>query len=144
MLAAWFLAAGAAFVLAFGLAAVRADTTDVKAWELVRVEKRGRHCADDRNCMNRLHPAIRPIQRARPGQHILFETRDALDSDFDMNSGPEDVTAADLNLVHPLTGPVHIEGAQRGDVLAVTLVDIEPDEYGYTVIVPGFGFVRDR
>jgi formamidase len=54
------------------------------------------------------------------------------------------VTAADLNLVHPLTGPVHIEGAARGDVLAVTLIDIEPDEYGYTVIVPGFGFLRDR
>jgi formamidase len=38
---------------------------------------------------------------------------------------------------------VHIEGAERGDVLAITLVDIEPDQYGYTVIVPGFGFLRD-
>jgi formamidase len=144
MQAGRFLAAAAAVALTFGPAPVRADTTDVKAWQLVRVEKRGRHCADDRNCMNRLHPAIKLVQRARPGQHILFETRDALDSDFDLNSGPDDVTAADLNLVHPLTGPVHIEGAQRGDVLAVTLVDIEPDEYGYTVIVPGFGFLRDR
>jgi formamidase len=53
------------------------------------------------------------------------------------------MAAIDLNLVHPMTGPVHIEGAKRGDVLAVTLVDIEPDEYGYTVIVPGFGFLRD-
>ena len=53
------------------------------------------------------------------------------------------MTAVDLNLVHPMTGPVHIEGAARGDVLAVTLVDIEPDEYGYTLIVPGFGFLRD-
>jgi formamidase len=42
-----------------------------------------------------------------------------------------------------MTGPVHIEGAQRGDVLAVTLVDIEPDEFGYTIVVPGFGFLRD-
>jgi formamidase len=43
-----------------------------------------------------------------------------------------------------MTGPVYIEGAKRGDVLAVTLVDIEPDEYGYTVIIPGFGFLRDK
>jgi formamidase len=42
-----------------------------------------------------------------------------------------------------MTGPVSINGAKRGDVLAVTLVDIEPDEYGYTIIVPGFGFLRD-
>ena len=38
-----------------------------------------------------------------------------------------------------MTGPVFIEGAERGDVLAVTLMDIEPDRYSYTVIVPGFG-----
>jgi formamidase len=29
-------------------------------------------------------------------------------------------------------------------VLAVKLVDIEPDQYGYTLIVPGFGFLRDK
>ncbi|RDD60545.1 acetamidase/formamidase family protein [Ferruginivarius sediminum] len=122
----------------------RADTTDVKAWDVLRIEKTGTHCADDTNCMNRLHPAIEPVAFAKPGQHLVFETRDALDSDFDLNSQPEDVTAADLNLVHPMTGPVHIEGAKRGDVLAVTLLDIKPDQYGYTVIVPGFGFLRDR
>ena len=54
------------------------------------------------------------------------------------------MTALDLNLVHPMTGPIFIEGAERGDVLAITLLDIEPDQYGYTVIVPGFGFLRDR
>ncbi|MEO1025388.1 MAG: acetamidase/formamidase family protein, partial [Pseudomonadota bacterium] len=35
-----------------------------------------------------------------------------------------------------MTGPIFIEGAERGDVLAVTLEDIKPDQYGYTVIVP--------
>ncbi len=136
--------AGAAILLALGAAAARADTTAVKAWDVVRVAKAGAHCVDDKNCFNRYHPAIKPVVRASPGQHLLFETRDALDSDFDLDSKPEDVTAADLNLVHPLTGPVHIEGAERGDVLAVTLLDVEPDNYGYTVIIPGFGFLRDR
>ncbi|MFQ6019040.1 MAG: acetamidase/formamidase family protein, partial [Kiloniellaceae bacterium] len=100
-------------------------------------------CRDDANCFNRYHPAIQPVARARPGEHIVFETRDALDSDFSFDSIPDDVAAANLNLVHPMTGPVHIEGAERGDVLAITLVDIAPDDYGYTVIVPGFGFLRD-
>ena len=27
--------------------------------------------------------------------------------------------------------------------MEVELLDIVPDEYGYTVIVPGFGFLRD-
>jgi formamidase len=124
-------------------APVWADTADVKTQSWVRVKKTGAHCADDPNCMNRYHSAIKPVATARPGQLILFETRDALDSELTVDSQPKDLAAVDLNLVHPLTGPVYIEGARRGDVLAVTLVDVEPDEYGYTLIVPGFGFLRD-
>ena len=126
-----------------GAAAVRADTSDVKVPASVVVAKSGAHCKDDPNCFNRYHPAIKPVVRAKPGQMIVFETRDALDSDFDFQSLPEDVAAANINLVHPMTGPVFIEGAERGDVLAITLVDIAPDDYGYTVIIPGFGFLRD-
>ena len=117
-----------------------ADTSDVKTQSKVLVPKKGDHCVDDPNCFNRYHPAIKPVVRAKPGDLITFETRDALDSDLTVRSLPKDVLAIDLNLVHPMTGPVYVEGAKRGDILAVTLIDIEPDEYGYTTIVPGFGF----
>jgi formamidase len=46
--------------------------------------------------------------------------------------------------VHPLTGPVYVEGAEPGDLLEVEITEIEPDSYGYTVQVPGFGFLRDE
>ena len=124
-------------------AAAKADTSDVTWQTRVELEKTGAHCVDDRNCFNRYHPAIPAAARAAPGDMIVFHTRDALDSDLTLESNADDLAAVDLNLVHPMTGPVHIEGAERGDVLAVTLVDIEPDQYGYTVIVPGFGFLRD-
>ncbi len=119
------------------------DTTDVTWQNRVEVAKEGNHCADDSNCFNRYHPAIPAAASAAPGDYVIFHTRDALDTDLTLDSIADDVTALDLNLVHPMTGPVSIEGAERGDVLAVTLVDIEPDQYGYTVIVPGFGFLRD-
>ena len=125
-------------------AAANADTTDVTHETPVVVEKSGSHCGDDPNCFNRYHPAIEPVARASAGQVVVIETRDAFDSNLNLQSTAEDVTALDLNLVHPMTGPVFIEGAERGDVLAVTLLDVEPDQYGYTVIVPGFGFLRDR
>gem|GEM_PF-3404234 len=135
---------GALLIVPAIAAIVWADTSDVKGPPVVVVKKSGPNCKDDSNCFNRYHPTIKPAVNARPGQLIVFETRDALDSDLNFQSIPDDVTALDLNLVHPMTGPVYIEGAQRGDVLAVTLVDIEPDDYGYTVIVPGFGFLRDK
>lgn len=134
----------AASVLSMIVSIAGADTTDVKWRSIVEVPKGGDHCADDSNCFNRYHPAIEPVARAEPGDRIQFHTRDALDADLDLESNADDLAALDLNLVHPMTGPVHIEGAKRGDVLAVTIEDIVPDEYGYTVIVPGFGFLRDK
>ncbi|MEZ5933129.1 MAG: acetamidase/formamidase family protein [Alphaproteobacteria bacterium] len=134
------------FALSLGLASsghVLADTADVTWQTRVEIAKAGTHCADDPSCFNRYHPAIPAVASAAPGDHLIFHTRDALDTDLTLDSVADDLAAVDLNLVHPMTGPVSIEGAERGDVLAVTLVDIEPDQYGYTVIVPGFGFLRD-
>jgi formamidase len=129
-------------VLCFSSVAL-ADTTDQKWLRTVVVEKSGAHCVQDKHCMNRYHPAIDPVAHADPGDVIVLHTRDALDSDLRLDSVADDVTAVDLNLVHPMTGPVHITGAKRGDVLEVELLGIAPDEYGYTLIVPGFGFLRD-
>lgn len=132
-----------AFAMLLSMSGSYADTSDVKWQNKVVVEKTGAHCVDDANCFNRYHGAIPPVAKAKPGDMIVFHTRDALDSDLKLDSVADDLAAIDLNLVHPMTGPVFIEGAERGDVVAITLVDIEPDEYGYTVIVPGFGFLRD-
>ena len=122
---------------------VKTDTTDSKWKKNVEVKKQGDHCKDDKNCFNRYHPAIKPVAKADEGDIIILHTRDALDSNYNLNSVAEDVPTFNLGEVHPMTGPVFINGASRGDALEVELLDIIPDEYGYTVIVPGFGFLRD-
>ena len=133
----------ALMLLALAGANVFADTTDVKIRTIVEVKKQGVHCEQDPNCFNRYHPAIKPVARAKPGDYIVVHTRDALDSNLNINSKPKDVTAIDINLIHPMTGPVYIEGAKRGDVLAIKLIEIIPDDYGYTTLIPGFGFLPD-
>src|SRR6267143_4900297 len=104
-------------------------------------------CGEDpvRTCHNRWHPNIPAVAEADPGDTVIFETRDAFDNPFNRKSTPATVAAANLNLIHPLTGPLHVRGAKRGDVLAVTMIDVGPgpDNFGYTVAVPGFGFLRD-
>lgn len=121
-----------------------ADTSDVKGPAPVIVGKSGEHCKDDPNCFNRIHYAVKPVARVKPGQQFILETRDGLDSDLDFNSTAADVAAVNLDRCHPLTGPVYIEGAKRGDAIAVTVEDIAPDDFGSTTIVPGFGFLRDQ
>jgi len=110
---------------------------------VIVIPKTGQRCVDDPNCHNRWHPAIRPVASARSGDVVVFGTRDAFDHSLNRNSTAPDVAALNLNLVHPLTGPLQVRDAKAGDVLAITLLDVAPDSFGYTIIVPGFGFLRD-
>jgi len=92
---------------------------------------------------NRWHPDIPPVVRCEPGDEVVLETRDALDGQVSRGGSLDEVATVNLDVVHPLTGPVYVEGAEPGDLLAVEIVDIEPDTYGFTVQAPGFGFLRD-
>ncbi len=92
---------------------------------------------------NRWHPDIPPVATIDPGQVIGIETRDAIDGQVRPNSTATDLRRINLNVVHPLTGPVFVKGAEPGDLLEVTLVEIEPQPFGFTVQMPGFGFLRD-
>lgn len=127
---------GAAVVLTFGGAQFALAGN-------VNIPKSGPHCVDDPNCHNRWHHDIKPVATAKQGDVVTFGTRDAFDDGLTRQSSAKDIAGLNLNLVHPITGPLFVEGAEAGDVLAVELVDVNPDKFGYTIIVPGFGFLRD-
>ncbi len=92
---------------------------------------------------NRWHEAILPVIEAMPGEEVEIATRDAFDGQITPSTNAEDLRQCDLNLVHPLTGPVFVAGAQPGDLLEVEIRDMKPAAFAYTVQVPGFGFLRD-
>jgi formamidase len=92
---------------------------------------------------NRWHPDVAPIVRCEPGDEVVLETRDAFDGQMCPQATLDTVAAPNLDVVHPLTGPVYVEGAEPGDLLEVEIVEVVPDSYGYTMQVPGFGFLRD-
>jgi formamidase len=132
-----------AAVMFFGLESVAAADT-------FRIRLTGARCADDPACHNRFHPAIKPVITVKPGDTVIMETRDAFDGQITRTSTAADVIPTflggplNLNLVHPLTGPVAIQGAEPGDLLVVHIVDILQDDFAYTINVPGFGFLRSE
>src|SRR6476619_5435781 len=80
-----------------------------------------------------------PLLRVRPGEPFEVETYDASTGYFK--------TAADKAvpakrpgfdrvppLANPIGGPVYVEGADRGDVLAGRLDDILVDDYSWVAI----------
>ncbi|HZA19319.1 MAG TPA: acetamidase/formamidase family protein, partial [Actinomycetota bacterium] len=96
---------------------------------------------------NRWHEAIDPVLEVAPGDRVIYETRDAVDGQLGPTSTNADVGNVNLSVVHPLTGPVFVKGAEPGDLLEAKLLAIEADpweQWGYTVEIPGFGFLREE
>src|SRR5213075_2385550 len=109
----------------------------------VRIDRTKTLGEQPRTGHNRWHPDIAPVVRCPPGDEVVRETRDAFDGQMGPDATLDTVGAPNLDVVHPLTGPVFVRGAEPGDVLEVEILDVEPDRYGNTVQVPGFGFLRD-
>ena len=63
---------------------------------------------------------------------------------LDLGSTASDWEKVNADLIHALTGPVYVEGAGVGDVLAVTLHEIELGDWAWSAIVPGFGFLAEE
>jgi acetamidase/formamidase len=87
---------------------------------------------------------VEPVLRVRPGAVVEAFTQEASAGQLSPTSTAADIAELDFDPIHPLTGPVYVEGAEPGDVLAVTLHEIELGDWGWTGVVPGFGFLSDR
>jgi formamidase len=92
---------------------------------------------------NRWHPALPPVAAVTPGDEVTFECADGIGGQLTRASTHADAGRLDLGLAHPLTGPVFVEGAAPGNVLAVEFLAYEPDDFGTTAVIPGFGFLAD-
>jgi len=93
---------------------------------------------------NKFSRSIPPVLSVPSGAVIEAETEEASDRQIKIGSGIGDLTGMDFDLVHPLTGPVYVEGAQPGDVLAVTLHEVEVGDWGWVGVFPGFGLLADE
>jgi formamidase len=108
---------------------------------------------------NRWHPDIPAVTSVSPGSDFRVECREWTDAQIGNNDSANDVRDVNLQRAHMLSGPIAIEGAEPGDLLAVEILDLgpcqPPQEYGdapgqgwgYTGIfakVNGGGFLTDH
>ena len=83
-----------------------------------------------------------PAATVTPGGTVRLETADCFS---DQLRRPGDALAAvDWDDINPATGPVRVEGAGPGDVLAVRVERIELADRGLMAVGPDFGVLADR
>ena len=84
-------------------------------------------------------PYNEPVARVRTGEKVTIETLDAFGNKI---TSPDDDISQIISLpfVNPLTGPIYVEGAEKGDTLVVTIHDINMTrDYGVSALIPDFG-----
>ncbi|NIB98823.1 acetamidase/formamidase family protein [Halobacterium sp. R2-5] len=96
------------------------------------------HLSDDsENIHNAWDNSLDPVLTVEPGDVVEFECRDAVDGQVGPDATAAEFGQVSFDPVHPLTGPVYVEGAEPGDVLEVELLDFEHKGWGYTGFMPG-------
>ncbi len=87
---------------------------------------------------NRWHASVPPLLTVQQGELVALDVRDSSDAQV-----AEDRLDAgtDLDRLHPLTGPIHVEGAMPGDLLEVEIVDVAHADRGWSGVYPGGGGV---
>ena len=86
-------------------------------------------------------PYTDPVLTVKPGDRVVVETRDAFDGKI---KTPQDLPSKVLTMpfVNPQNGPIMVEGAQPGDVVAVYIESMLPrglNPRGTCCMIPQFG-----
>ena len=77
------------------------------------------------------------------GDTVVVWTRDVSDNQIGPDSDASVIAGLDWNRVYPLCGPIGIQGAEPGDTLAIEILDIHTQGWGWTAILPGLGLLPD-
>ncbi len=86
-------------------------------------------------------PYVEPVLRVDPGAEVSVETHDAFEGAIKSES---DVPSQILNFpyLNPQNGPIYVNGAEKGDCLAVYIKEVRPrgpQPSGTTCLIPEFG-----
>ncbi len=105
---------------------------------------------DNEMVHNRWHPDIPMVATVKPGDDFIIETYDWTGGFIKNNDDASDVRDIDLSIVHFLSGPVGVKGAEPGDLLVVEILDIgakSESQWGFNGFFSkknGGGFLTDH
>src|SRR4051794_4629481 len=101
------------------------------------------HHLDDEHCHAFWDNTLPPRVRIQPGDTVVFETLEASAKQMTPGAPSEALATLSFDPIHPLTGPIYVEGAEPGDALVVEIVSLAHKGWGWNGVIPGFGLLAD-
>lgn len=105
-----------------------------------------KHLSSDK-VHSRWNKELKPVLTISSGETVSIETRDTSDNQIHPGFTMKDIGEVDTDRIHPLTGPIYIEGAEPGDTLEISIGTITPASWGFNIVPPGgknFGFLSEK
>ena len=93
---------------------------------------------------SRWNRALPPRLQIAPGDTVHLECVDSSGSQVRSGMLVEDFLKIDRGRIHALTGPIFIHGAERGDVLQVEVLNVAHKGWGWSSVLNGLGFLKER
>lgn len=84
-----------------------------------------------------------PALTVASGDTVVAHTRDVSDNQIGPGSTAEALASFDFDRLYPLAGPIAVVGAEQGDTLAIEILDLHTQGWGWTAILPGLGLLAD-
>jgi acetamidase/formamidase len=87
---------------------------------------------------------LKPRLEVAPGDEVQIECVDASGGQVAPGMTVAEYLRIDRMRIHALTGPIWIDGAASGDVLQVDVLATRHSGWGWSSIVEGLGFLKER
>ena len=88
--------------------------------------------------------SLPPRFRISSGDEVTIQCVDASGSQVHPGMTVDQYLAIDRTRIHALTGPIWIEDAEPGDILQIDILSTQHHGWGWSSIVEGLGFLKDR
>ena len=93
---------------------------------------------------SRWNRALEPRLVIATGDTVHMECVDATGGQVRPGMTVEEFQTIDRGRVHALTGPIFVRGADVGDVLQVDVLKVAHKGWGWSSVIPGLGFLKER
>ncbi|KAJ5693127.1 hypothetical protein N7462_002550 [Penicillium macrosclerotiorum] len=87
---------------------------------------------------------IQPKLTVASGETVSFDAIDSSNGQLHPGSDASAIKSLDLGIANPVFGPIFVQDAQPGDVLKVSVLNLEVADWGWSAIIPGFGLLADE
>jgi acetamidase/formamidase len=88
--------------------------------------------------------SLPPRLHIEPGDEVQIPCIDSSGAQVHPGMTVQEYLAIDRTRIHALTGPIWIHGAEPGDVLEIEVLATRHSGWGWSSIVEGLGFLKDR